>query len=293
MGVKVAKESATSPLPRRQLGRYFRRGRQDMNLTLEQVSTSMEWSLSKLARIERGEVGKLTTRDVEALCAILEFDSERTAAMVGLNKQTAAKSWWHGFGDVIPAGFNVYVGLESSATALDIYRPDIIPGLFQTSDYSLALDRAYFPNDSEEEQQSRVEFRQSRQRIITRKTNPARVDLVLHESVLHTVVGSAAVMSSQLRYLADIGTRDNVSVRILPSAAGFPLGISVGPFVIVDFQNEQDPTVVYVENYTGDVYLEGDNDIARYRDASAIIQHAALDAVTSRNLLRQVARRDI
>lgn len=263
-----------------------------MNLTLEQVSATMEWSLSKLARIERGEVGKLTTRDIEALCAILEFDSERTAAMVGLNKQIAAKTWWHGFGDVIPEGFNVYVGLESTAATLDIYRPDIIPGLFQTTDYARALDRIYFPDDSEDEQQSRIELRAGRRRIMTRRTSPAKVNLVLHESVLHTVVGEPAVMAEQLRHLADLGTSDNVSVRILPSRAGFPLGTPVGPFIILDFPDSHEPTVVYVENYTGDVYLEGEADIARYREASAIIQHVALDAVSSRSLLRQVARRD-
>ncbi len=263
-----------------------------MNLTLEQVSIAMEWSLSKLARIERGEVGKLTTRDVEALCAILDFDTERTAAMVGLNKQTAAKTWWHGFGDVIPEGFNVYVGLESTATTLDIYRPDIVPGLFQTADYARSLDRIYFPDDSEEEQENRIELRTGRQRIMTRKTSPARVNLVLHESVLHTVVGDSTVMAGQLRHLAEVGTRNNVSVRVVPSRAGFPVGTPVGPFIILDFPDGHEPTVVYVENFTGDVYLESEADVGRYREASAIFQHVALDAVSSRSLLRQVARRD-
>jgi transcriptional regulator with XRE-family HTH domain len=287
---KVAKDASPSPLPRRQLGRYLRKGREDIGLTLKQVSTEMEWSLSKLARIERGEMGKLTTRDIEALCKILEFDDERTKAMIGLNQQSATKSWWHAYGDVIPEGFNVYVGLETSAVAMDIFRPDIIPGLCQTADYARALDRIFFPNDSEEEQRGRIELRMSRQAILTRRTSPPKVDVVLHESVLHTQVGDSEVMAGQLRHLADMSTRDNVSVRILPSSAGFPLGIPVGPYVILDFPDDNEPTVVYIENFTGDAYLEGESDVARYREASAIIQHAALDAVSSRSLLRRVAR---
>ncbi|WP_330185361.1 DUF5753 domain-containing protein [Nocardia sp. NBC_01503] len=98
------------------------------------------------------------------------------------------------------------------------------------------------------------------------------------------------------RHLADIGTRPNVSVRVLPFKAGLPVGTPVGPYVILDFaavrSGDQEPTVIYIENYTGDMYLEGETDIQQYRDAWTIFQRAALDAVTSRSLLRQVARKD-
>lgn len=291
----MAKDGAGLSLPRRQLGRHLRRGRIEANLTLEQVGLEMEWSISKLGRIERGETGKLTTRDVEALCGIVGFDAVTTTAMVGLNKQAAEKSWWHSFGDLIPEGFNVYVGLETSARSMDIFRPDIVPGLLQTADYARALDRIYFPDDSEAEQDRRVQLRSKRQTIVTRKSNPTEVAVVLHESVLHTVVGGPAVMSTQLRHLADIGTRPNVSVRVLPFAAGLPVGTPTGPYVILDFTadrlGETEPTVIYVESFTGDMYLEGETDIRHYREASATLHRAALDAVNSRNLLRQVAKR--
>ncbi|MFE3001857.1 helix-turn-helix domain-containing protein [Nocardia sp. NPDC059246] len=292
----MVKDGSGSSLPRRQLGRYLRRGRLDANLTLEQVAPIMEWSISKLGRIERGETGKLTARDIEALCGVLGFTAETTAAMVGLNRQAAAKSWWHSFGDLIPEGFNVFVGLETSAQSMDIYRPDVVPGLLQTADYARALDRIYFPNDSEDEQDRRVQLRMNRQTIITRKARPTKTSVVLHESVLHTVVGGPAVMAGQLRKLADISTRPNVSIRVLPFNAGLPVGTPVGPFVILDFAadqtHEKEPTVIYVENFTGDMYLEGETDVQHYRVASAIFQRAALDAVSSRNLLRQVARKD-
>ncbi|MBF6183518.1 helix-turn-helix domain-containing protein [Nocardia otitidiscaviarum] len=291
----MAKDGPGSSLPRRQLGRYLRRGRIEANLTLEQVGSEMEWSISKLGRIERGEIGKLTSRDVEALCGIVGFDAEMTAAMIGLNKQAAEKSWWHSFGDLIPEGFNVYVGLETSAHVMDVYRPDVVPGLLQTADYARALDRIYFPDDSEEEQERRVQLRCRRQTIVTRKSNPTKVGVVLHESVLHTNVGGPAVMAAQLRHLADIGTRDNLAIRVLPFSAGLPVGTPTGPFVILDFATDRtggpEPTVVYVENFTGDMYFEGESDVRHYRAASAALQRAALDEVTSRTLMRQVARR--
>jgi hypothetical protein len=254
----------------------------------------MEWSISKLGRIERGEEGKLRIADVTQLCGILGFDADRTAVMVGLAQQADAKNWWHAFGDLIPEGFVMYVDLESTAHQMTIFRPDLVPGLLQTAAYARALDRIYFPHDSEEEQERRIRLRMQRQAILTRKTKPTRVEVVLHESVLRTVVGSPVAMAAQLRHLADMSTRPNVSIRVLPYSAGLPVGFAVGPFVILGFapdaEGVTEPTVVYVENLTGAMYFERDVDVTTYRRASATIQHAALDAVASRNMLRQVAK---
>jgi hypothetical protein len=74
-----------------------------------------------------------------------------------------------------------------------------------------------------------------------------------------------------------------------------PLGDPVGPFVILDFGEDKhgkplEPPVVYVENFLGDLYLEKKPAVDRYHHAYAEIQQASLDEVTSRNLLRHVAR---
>ncbi|WP_063036921.1 Scr1 family TA system antitoxin-like transcriptional regulator [Nocardia pseudovaccinii] len=117
---------------------------------------------------------------------------------------------------------------------------------------------------------------------------PLRVDLVLDEAVLRRVVGGKKVMSAQLRHLADL--RPNVP----PSARGFPLGISTGPFPIVDFAADDrghplEPPVVVVESYTGDIYLERPKSVRRYRSAFDVIQRVALDVPDSKRQLRQAA----
>ena len=290
----MASEAAHPSLPRRQLGKYIRNAREAASLGQREIAQMMQWSISTQSRLERGELGKIRDRDLRELGQALGFTDEETAAMVGLLQQAAEKRWWHSFGDLIPESFDVYVGLETDAYSLDIYRPDIVPGLFQTADYAAALDRIYFPTDSEEEQDRRIQLKLRRQAIITRKAKPVNVDLVLNESVLNMTVGSPAIMAAQLRRLADLSLRPNVTIRILPSKAGFPVGMSVGPFVILDFAADAKgvipPTIIYVENYTGDMYLEAESDVKRYRGASTIIQRAALDVVMSRNLLRQAAK---
>lgn len=286
-----------STLPRRQLGRYLRDGRNQTGLTLEQVGIMMQWSKSKLSRIEKGEAGAtLRELDIRELSRIYGFDESQTTAMVGLAEQSDAKCWWHTFDDLIRKSFNMYVGLEASAASLTIFRPDVVPGLLQTADYARALDKVYFPSDSVDEQDRRIQLRMKRQNIITRRSNPAPVDVVLHESVLHAVVGGPKIMAVLLRHIADVGTLAHVTVRILPFTAGFPLGMPVGPYVILDFglgskgAASSVPTVVYVESYTGDMYLERQQDVEMYRVASAAIRRASLDPLASRSLLRKVAK---
>jgi hypothetical protein len=51
-----------------------------------------------------------------------------------------------------------------------------------------------------------------------------------------------------------------------------------------------EPTIVYAENYTGDMYSERVDTVQRYTQAYERIQRAALDEVSSRTLLRKIAR---
>ncbi|WP_280355386.1 helix-turn-helix domain-containing protein [Nocardia otitidiscaviarum] len=285
-------EKPTPSLPHRQMGRYLRRARESQNLSQGQVAAMADWSVSTQSRLERGEVGRLRQRDIELVCRSLGLTDDETAAMAGMFKQGAEKTWWHSFGDLIPESFNVYIELENEARTLEIYRPDLVPGLLQTAGYARVLDRIYFPYATEEEQARRIELRMKRQRIITRRASPVVVDAVLHEAVVHSQVGDRVTMAAQMRHLAELGASPNVSIRVLPFSAGFPVGGPVGPFVVLGYgadggSTAADPTVVYVEGFTGDLYLEGRSQVQKYSAAWATIHRAALDVVASRTLLRQ------
>ncbi|WP_433662062.1 helix-turn-helix domain-containing protein [Nocardia sp. CA-128927] len=280
-------------LPRRQLGQYLREARQAANMTLEQVAPMMQWSTSKLQRVEKGQSPKVRELDVEALCRIYDVDDDLTSALKGLAQQATVKSWWHAFDDLIEGNFNLYVGLESNAHRLALYRPDVVPGILQTPEYARVLDRAYFPDEPTEDLERRAQLRLKRQALIHRKTQPASAEFILNEATLRYVVGGPEVMAVQLHHLANMP--QNVAVRIQPFSAGFPLGIAPGPFVILDFGidakgREAAPTVVYVESYAGDMYLERPKDVGRYRQAYNTIQQSTLDVPTSKSLLRRVAR---
>ncbi|MRH89681.1 helix-turn-helix domain-containing protein [Nocardia sp. SYP-A9097] len=288
-------EQESSTLPRRQLGRYLREAREAANLTIEEAANLMEWGKSTLQRLEKGQTGRIRVREIDGLCQLYSIDDEKAAALKGLAQQAPARSWWHAYGDLIPANFNLYVGLEASARTLTIYQPLIIPGLLQTADYARTLDRTYFHQDTDNELNRRIEVRMRRQAVLLRNRKPVSGSFVLHEAAIRTRVGDRHIMAGQLRHMANLSTRDNISIRVLPYRAGYPLGMPLPSFVILEFATDPrgrpvEPTVIFAESFTGGMYFERSTDVDKYRQAFLKVQQSALDANPSRDVLRELAR---
>ncbi|MBF6440073.1 helix-turn-helix domain-containing protein [Nocardia cyriacigeorgica] len=279
-------------VPRRQLGRHLREMRQAAGLSIAEAARQIGRGAGTVQRLETGHPGRIHIPDIVGLCELYD-EVEQQEALLGLAKEAEGESknggWWHEYGELIPEDFELYVGLEAAATALTIFRPDMISGLFQTAGYARALDVAYFPDGGADELDRRMKVRMGRQRIITRKRNPVRVSLILDEAVLNRVVGGRKTMASQLRHLADLPP--NVAVRILPFAVGVPTGMATGPFTVLDFNpSSREPATVYVESYTGNLYYDRPDSVERYRKAFRAMQDVAVDTVGSKHLLRAKAK---
>lgn len=290
-------EDTDTTLPRRQLGRLLRDARAMAGMNLEQAAALVQWSRPTLSRLERGETKKVRVTDILAICEAYGLDGDATAVAKGLAAQVPAKSWWQAYSDLIPAWANPFVGLESSATSLTVFQPLIVHGLLQTADYARALDRLYFPDDTEHEHERRIQIRVQRQCILTRSHKPTRMSIVLHENALRTVVGNNRVMSAQCRHIANLSSQDNIDLRVMHYQAGLPVGMAVPPFTIMDFASDThgkqpvDPAQVYCEGYAGSAYLEKRTDVEKFRHAFLILHQASLDVRPSRDMIREIARR--
>ncbi|BCK52479.1 helix-turn-helix domain-containing protein [Nocardia wallacei] len=283
-----------STVPRRQLGRYLRDLRQQAGMTIAEVARLIRRGASSVQRLETGSNERIRLDDVEAICRVIGADETTTEALIGLAQQGNTKSWYHQYGDLIPASFDVYMGLESAAASMTSYL-ELVPGILQTPEYARALYRAGHPDESDNEIARRVELRIRRQILIKRKTSPVRINAILDETILRRRIGDRRIMSAQLRHLADLSTRENITIRILPHSAGVPLGELTGPFIILDSATEDDgvplePSVVYVESYRGALYYEEEVDVRAYRAAHEALGRVALTAQASRDLLRKTAR---
>ncbi len=288
----MPEETTGSTVPRRQLGRYLRDLRNSQRLTVRAAAARLEWSEAKIWRIETGQVG-LRSLDVEAMCRIYGATPELTQALMGLAKETKARGWWHSYGDVIPEGFDVYIGLEEAAASIAWYESELVPGLLQTEGYARTIIGA--EHEEADEVDRRVQLRIARQSLVTRVTAAPELSIVLNEAVIRRPVGGAEVMSDQLRRLLDASELPNVTLRIMPFSAGLHYGIMSGPFVILRFPLNGDgrasePPTVYVDGFTGDLYQDKPREIERYDGAFSGIWSAALDEKASQDLLRQASR---
>ncbi len=102
-------------------------------------------------------------------------------------------------------------------------------------------------------------------------------------------------MAAQLRHVANLSTRENIEVRVLPFRAGFPLGMPLTPFIIFQFGRDargklSEPTVVFAESFAGAMYFERPTEVRMYREAFGKVQLATLDPRPSRDMIREIAR---
>ncbi|MFI7666253.1 helix-turn-helix domain-containing protein [Nocardia sp. NPDC049526] len=292
----MTSDDEPSTLPRRQLGRFLREAREGTGLSLERASHLVELSKTALHRIETGGVKKSRIRDIQALCELYEVKPADIDRAVELAKQARVTSWYTAFGGLYSdATFNMYVELAAAARQLIAYH-EIVHGLLQTADYARALISAFYRDSDPEDIERRVELRLKRQTIVTRKADPVKLELLLHESALHRVVGGPKVMAAQLNHLAEVSKLPSVSLRIHPFASGCASGLLHGPFEILDFGTDArgrlvEPPLVYLEGAgKPDLYLEHADDVRRYHDIASAVRSTALDETQTRELLRRAAR---
>jgi hypothetical protein len=81
----------------------------------------------------------------------------------------------------------------------------------------------------------------------------------------------------------------------MPFSAGLHHGIMSGPFVILRFPlngdgKETEPPTVYVDSFTGALYLDKPNEIERYSQAFKDIWASGLDEDNSRDTIGHIVR---
>lgn len=289
----MAEGPTGSTVPRRQLGRHLRDLRNRARLTVRAAAKKLEWSEAKMWRIETGQTS-LRSLDVQAMCMVYGAPGDLTEALMGLAKETKARGWWHAYGDVIPEGFDVYVGLEEAAASLSSYQSDIVPGLLQTEGYAREITRTHVRGVSDEDLDGRVGLRIERQALITRTTDPPTLRVVLSEAVLRRPIGGHEVMAQQLAHLVYVSELPNVTIRVVPLAAGMHSGVVTGPFVILRFPvngdgSDTEPPTVYADGYTGGLYLDKPKEVEHYDAAFQEIWEASLDEQASQRLISEEA----
>jgi transcriptional regulator with XRE-family HTH domain len=277
---------ATGPtVRRRRLGTELRKLRDSSGLKLEEVAAELGVAPSTLSRIE---TGKAPTKSAY-LSQMLEMygvsDSGQRQVLVDMAREGHRKGWWAAYDDVLPSGFDTYVGLEAETAAIRSYEISVVPGLLQTADYARAVIRETFPRHTPQQIDRLVDLRMARQHRLDDQP-PLELWSILDEAVIRRPVGGAAIMRRQLSHLLTAAERASVTMQILPFSCGAHAA-HTGSFSVLEFPDRTDSEVAHVESVAGYIYLEKDKDVRARSEAFDRLRAAALSPSASAELVAQ------
>jgi transcriptional regulator with XRE-family HTH domain len=278
-----------SPLvQRRRLRAELRRARQASELTQEQVVSEMDWSLSKIIRIEAGSSG-ISANDLKALLRLYEVtDPERVNSLLALARAARERTWWSAYRDVAPSSLLQLIEYESVASAIRQFETIFIPSILQTADYAHAVIQNYYDESpGSDKLRALVELRIRREDLLEGENSPM-FQFMLDEAAVRRLVGGPSVMYRQLRRLIEVAQRPNVTLEMIPFSAGLHPGMN-GPFEIIEFADPSDSDVVFLESPRGDIISDGAKDILSYREAFQRLGKSSLGPKESLARLARIA----
>jgi transcriptional regulator with XRE-family HTH domain len=271
----------------RRLRLELKRAREAAELTLEQTAKAMDWSVSKIVRIESGAV-RVSTNDLRALLGAYRISDDRVEEFLAMGRAARDRPWWRrDFSGIAPKRYLEYVEFEQAASATWHFQPFYVPGILQTRDYARAIIWRLTTDMTEEQMSDLLKFRLERQQLLDAREPPS-LAYVLDESVVRRQVGDDSVMAGQLSRLIELSGRPNISLQILPFSAG-PVEGTQTPFVIHHFPDPADHDVVYLEGSQRDTRVADDpREIERYHQIFQTLQRAALSVHDSSRFLKDV-----
>jgi hypothetical protein len=287
--VAVAAHSANRPTVRRRIvGAQLRRLREASRVSRREAAASIRAGESKLARIEAGRVG-LEEHDVKQLLELYGIhEAQERDALLALAREANRPGWLQEFSGAVPAWFRPYVDLEEAAQVIRTYEVQFVPGLLQTEDYARAVIAHGLSDPPEEEVTRRVELRLRRQQILT-APNPTRLWAVIDEAALWRPIGGSDVSRAQLRALLEAARLQHITVQVMPFRVGGHAG-EAGAFTILRFPEPELHDIAYVEQLTGAMYLERDDDMDSYGAAMERLCVQSASPEESMDLISKIIR---
>lgn len=275
----------------RQLAIVLRRLRDESGYTGDQVGEELEWSASKVSRIETGRQ-RPRVSDVRRLLQLYDVPAVQRDRLVELARDAGRKSWFERYSDVVSDADMAFYSMEAEAEAIDMWEPQVIPGLLQTEAYARAVIGPWqqalrlAPGWTE----AQINTRMARQSL-WRREPPPEVSIVMDESVLRRRYGSREVMRAQLDQLAEMCARASLDLRIL-ALDGDRL-ISSGSFVLLKFQLVDDlrmNDLAYEDHLTQGSYIDDEETTHRYRLIFDELRKSALGPAESIELISETSR---
>ena len=275
---------------RRRLAAELRRLRERAGFIGEEVARRLEWSTSKVSRLERGQSGVKRT-DLRRLLDLYRVDARRREELLALAEESQPSGRLKAISAGLPEDHVQFLSFEAEAESVWNWQPQIVPGLLQTEDYARAVMLGWHSmfTAPPSEVERRVEARRLRQQVLQRDP-PLQLSVVMDESVLHRKLGEASVMRAQLEHIVEVSRLPNIKVRVLPLKSDPP--VTTGAFTYVKFPQLHDvplSDIVTFEHLPGTDQVEDQDETYKYGVAFQALEESALGLDQSREELVRVA----
>lgn len=280
---------------RRRVRLALREARERLAFTQAQVAEEMEWSTSKVIRIESGEV-TISPNDLRPLLAYLkitdkaEVDRHLQDARISRRRQM----WWDEptVRNHLTGPSRQLIQYEHESTAIRHFTSFIIPGPLQTPAYARATLNGHIGELADEDIEVRLQTRMRRRTELFARRDFPQILLLLDESVLKRRAGDARTTGEQLLDLLRVAReRPEILVRVLPYTADAPLPM-FGQYDILTLPGDKpgENAVLYRESYLNDELVEDPWNISRHREIFDKYWEASLNEPASAELIAESAQ---
>jgi transcriptional regulator with XRE-family HTH domain len=293
---KAGTVTGETPVRRRVVGAALRRYRENVGYTLDDAARVLECDRSKISRVETGQRGIRPKELRELLAEYGVPDGEQDAVTAIAGRGGGHGGWWHSYRDALSGEDLDYVIMEAAASQIMTYEAQLVPDLLQTDGYARAVAAAEPRYHGDQQRDDAVAVKAQRRQAVLGGRSPGHADdpaprlaVILGEGALRQAVGGPAVLAGQLARLAQLSEESpDITIQVLPFSAGAHVA-GGGSLTIMRFANAPGLGVVHLEALSGGVYLESQEEVARYMRAFALLRTSALSVADSTRLLRSLA----
>jgi transcriptional regulator with XRE-family HTH domain len=258
---------------RQRVRRALREARDETPMSQGDVARLLGWSLSKVQRIEGGEVGVSAT-DLRALLDVYGVTDQQLINRLTEDAHTSRRQRYvtpPEHREHLSHGLLELMQFEQEAMSIRAYQPVTYPGVVQTPSVAEAIIATW--TDDGETRRVRYEARLSRREHVIERSDGPEYFLLLDESVIKRRIGGIEATAEQLDHLLELAQRPRIHVRVVPLARGGE-AVTLGAFQVLD--RLEDDSVLYVENYKSDVVLHNGADVDEHRVAFARFWNVSL-----------------
>lgn len=272
------------------LGKVVAKMREDRGLSIPEVATALGFSREKLWRVENGRTSLPNPKDLRDLLEYYEQDLDTVENLLKIHRESLQAGWWVPYNPHFQKGMRDYVGMETDATAISAWQPNLVFGLLQTEEYArqLLLSAKAVDEMTTEFIDANVELRMLRKQIIIRD-EPRGLWVILAEDALRSVIGSPEVMRDQYGEIARLAALDQVTVQILPAAsAGYRASQN---FALLDLE-EPMGRLVQADHVNGQAWVTDKKpDVGRFSRRFEALRASALAPHETPKFLEELERK--